>query len=169
MLAVQDDNGSVEGALSYVDATYFRAYHLDRGNNVSTYTDAQVESALVKATDYMDGRWSFIGQRSLPSQRTQWPRFDASDSDDQVRTGIPIEVKEAQCEYALVALTSRLDPNPTRDASGRGIKSKATTVGPISKEIVYDDSIPFSAPKYPVADQKLRRLVSSGGPWFERG
>jgi hypothetical protein len=165
---VQDDAGSVLDAVSYVTVAEFRAHHLARGTDVSTYTDSQVEAALTKATDYMDGRFGFIGEKPVTDQRTQWPRVNAIDVYDRLRSGIPLEVKEAQHEYAFIALTSELNPSPTRDATGRVIQSKSVVVGPIEKSITYAGSASFSLPKYPKADSRLRPVLSAGGLEFER-
>lgn len=151
---VQDDTGSVADANAYIDVAFFAAYHLDRGLTV-TGTTAEQQAAIVKATDYMDQRFTFIGEKPNQAQSTDWPRLDAEDSDDNLRTGVPVEVKEACAEYALIAQTSTLNPTPDRDSTGVQVQSREDTVGPITEKREYSGGASFTSPKYPVADQKL--------------
>lgn len=156
---VQNENGSQEGANAYVSADFFKAYHLDR-SNAYTASDAQIQAAIVKATDYIDTRFNFIGAKAYGRvQKTSWPRVDAFDSDGYSVDGIPGEIKNAVCEYALRALTSVLMADPSRDATGSAIQSKENTVGPITERITFATGAAYTLPKYPAAD---RRLVASG-------
>lgn len=161
-LLVQTDAG-IDGANSYVTVAEFRTYHADRGTDVAIYTDPQIEKALVKATDYLDERFHFVGDRIRPAQRTAWPRVSAVDDDGWPRVGIPAEVKEACHEYALIALTSELNLAPTLDASGRVVQSKTSTVGPITESVTYAAGAAFKMPKYPKADRRLSGLTESFG------
>lgn len=160
---VQNNQGSVAEANSYITVTEFKDYHKDRGNTYSAGTKA-IEQALVKATDYIDQRFRFIGEKPNQSQTTSWPRIDAEDRDDNLRTGIPLEIKEATAEYALVALTADLNPAPTRDDTGALVEGRVDVVGPIREERRYASAAAFSLPKYPQADHKLisTGLVVSG-------
>ena len=166
---VQNDQGSVTGANAYVDVAFFKAYHEERGNTFVD-DDEKIEQAIIKATDYLDHRFNFVGSRSQGrSQTTEWPRRDAWDVNEDLVNGIPVEVKEACCEYALIAQQMTLNPTPTRDASGAAIQAKSESVGPISRSVTYVGGAAFSMPKYPVADSRLKRtgLVISGGT-FQR-
>ena len=163
--SVQNDAGTVLNANAYITVAEFKSYHDDRGNSYGSPSpaDALIQKAIVKATDYVDARFSYIGDRSynLP---TEWPRLDAVDPTGYLITGIPPSVKEACAEYALRALTGSLLPDPQRDASGRIVDSYTKTVGPISKSVTFSSSSgSFSMPIYPVADQKLLKagLVNS--------
>jgi hypothetical protein len=163
-LLVQDDFGSVVGAVAYIDRLYLLDYFTARGIDLSSYTDEALEAAIVKATDYLDQRFQFVGFKARLEQRTKWPRIAAEDVDGWIRTGIPVEIKEATAEYARIALTVTLNPTPTRDASGALITSISKTVGPISKSVTFAGSGSFQLPSYPVADSRLKNsgLVSGG-------
>lgn len=163
-LLVQDDSGSVDGANAYVTAAFFDSYHLDRGNSLVGFTTEQREQAIVRATDYLDQRFRFIGDRTRVAQRTAWPRLSAEDADGNWRGGIPTEIKEACAEYALVALTQALNPTPTRDPTGVSVIAKSERVGPISEFTQYGDGGALALPSYPAADTRLRAsgLVVSG-------
>ena len=151
---LQDDSGSVDNANAYIDADYFKTYHNDRGNSFSSGT-GDIQKAIIKATDYLDHRFRYVGDRVRTAQRTSWPRLGAEDVNGQCRSGIPVEVKEAAAEYAFIALSQALNPAPDRDDTGRLVKSKREHVGPIEEETEYFSGA-LSLPEYPVADQRLK-------------
>ena len=164
--AVQNNEGTVVGANAYITVQEFKDYHTDRGVDVSDFDDQGIESAIVRATDYLDQRFIFVGGRRLGrDQTTEWPRSDARDRDRYYINDIPPEVKEACAEYALRALAAELNPDPERNASGVAVLSKSEAVGPISESVTFVGGAVFQMPKYPAADQKLVRagLVRSGG------
>jgi hypothetical protein len=155
-LLLQSDNGSVQGANAYIDKDFFTDYHTDRATLPDPAPeDEDIEAAIIRATDYVDRRWRFIGDKPRPSQRTSWPRLNAEDPDGNLRTGIPFEIKEATAEYALQSMTSGLDPTPTPDPSGKLVTSESKTVGPISKSVTYAASGASTFPSFPKADSKL--------------
>lgn len=155
-LIVQD--GSTPDANGYISVTFFRSYHEDRCNDISTFDTAGIEGAIIRATDYLDTRFRFVGEKTRSDQRTSWPRIDAEDNNDKVRFGVPFEVEEATAEYALIALSQVLNPNPTRDDTGQKVQATSEKVGPIEESITYTSGSSFQLPKYPVADQKLTAI-----------
>ena len=120
------------GANAYVTLAEFKAHHDDRGNNAyQTFTDADVQTAIVRATDYIDKRFGkrFRGFRQNKVQGLEWPRINAFDNDEFLYSDvdvIPRKLKMATSEYALRALNLKpLIPDPalpytTRDATGEG-------------------------------------------------
>ena len=165
-LTVQDNNGSVAGANAYITVQQFKNYHADRGADTSAFDDEAIEAAIIRATDYLDQRFNFVGKKRLGrDQTTEWPRSDAWDRDRYYINDIPPEVKEACAEYAMRALAAELNPDPERNASGVAVLSKSEAVGPISESVTFVGGAVFQMPKYPAADQKLVRagLVRSGG------
>jgi len=163
---VQDDTGTVTGANAYVTEAEFIAYAADRAMDHSAYVTADIEAAIVIATDYLDQRFRFVGERlSGFEQATEWPRVSAYDNHRNYVNGVPVQVKEACIEYAFRALSAVLNPDPTFDATGATVKSKTEKVGPIAEETVYVDGRPISMPRYPAADKKLTRagLTIRGG------
>ena len=165
---VQDDTGTVTGANAYVTEAEFIAYAADRAMDHSAYNSADIQVAIVKATDYLDQRFRFVGERlSGFEQPTEWPRASAYDIHRSYVNGVPTQVKEATIEYAFRALSATLNPDPTFDATGATVKSKAEKVGPISEETTYmgETQALISLPRYPAADKKLTRagLTLQGG------
>lgn len=163
---VQDDSGSVDDANAYIDVAYLDAYHDARGNAYTGSPDATAkEQAIVRATDYLDTRFNFVGGVWATSQTTAWPRFSATDSSGRIVSGIPPEVKEATAEYALRAIAGILVADPSRDATGNTVKSDFVKADVVESKIEYMDGGSFTMPKYPVADRKLSKagLTIRGG------
>lgn len=161
---VQGDT-PVAGANAYIDVAAFRAYWDDRGVATSpTYNDAAVQVAIVKGTQYLDLRFEYVGERLSREQELEWPRqFAYNDRGDFV-TGLPTAVKSAAAEYAYRALTTPLLADPSYDETGRPLKSREETVGPLSEKFEYEARGVFQMPDYPQADRILisRGLVRSG-------
>lgn len=174
-LIVQDDTGLVANANGYITVDYFKAYHDDRAgpDSYSNYDDEAIGRAIVKATDYVDNRFKYVGDRAHGTdvQETQWPRDIAFDSDGRQQTGIPTAVKRAVAEYTMRALTKALDPDPVMDPSGRKVQSLSQSVGEVSKAITYASGGALESPQYPAADRILRQsgLVAAGPGGFAGG
>lgn len=154
----------VAGANSYATVEAFRSYFADRGVDTTAHDDAAVQAALVKATQFLDVRFEYVGYRYENGQDLEWPRKLAyDDRGDHVR-GVPTAVVQATCEYANRALTSDLVSDPSRDASGQRVVSKSESVGPLSESVTYSQ-VGFEMPSYPIADRILirRGLVKGGG------
>jgi hypothetical protein len=150
----------VDGANAYVTVAFFDAYHGDRGSDVSALSTTEKEQAIVRATDYLDLRWQFIGERLTLQQTTAWPRRGAEDRDGFFRFDIPIEIQEACAEYALLSANGTdLNPIPDRDTTGQRVQQLSEKVGPISESRLFVAGSVFVLPVYPPAD---RKLLSSG-------
>jgi len=155
---VQNDAGSVADANSYLSVEDMQAYHASRGNSLGTATSDQLQQALVRATDHLDGRFTYKGQRlNGPTQATQWPRSCVYDRNGRGVYGIPRAVKEAIAEYALRALSNPLSPDPELSSTGARVQSTSNSVGPLSESVTYAQDGALALPEYPVADNKLRK------------
>ena len=109
----------VEGANAYIDVSYYRTHHSDRGNTAHTdFTDSDTSSAIIRASEYVDKRFGqmFVGLRKTKRQGLEWPRLDAFDADGYLLSGpddIPRNLEKAVAEYALRALICGvLAPDP---------------------------------------------------------
>lgn len=85
-------------------------YHDDRGNATWTGTDSVKETALLRASEYVDYQFrpSFPGYKAgLRSQTREWPRDWAYDEENNSIPSdeVPIEVERATYEAALRELT----------------------------------------------------------------
>lgn len=98
-------------ANSYASVAQADAYHSDRGNALWTGGATAKETALIRATQWIDGRYGsrWNGTRwKLRDQALDWPRVYAFDRDGTIIDGdtIPPEVIYATCEAALRELTT---------------------------------------------------------------
>lgn len=152
---VEDGSGDNE-ANAYITVEFFRDHHEDRGRATDDYVDGAVQSAIVKATDYVDQRFGtrYRGERKTLDQALEWPRIDAIDNDGyELGTDrIPRKLKMGVAEYALIVLGltgGELLPNPappfatvdedgnvTGGASGQAIRVREK-VGPLEEEVYY--------------------------------
>lgn len=148
-LKPQDNEGSVDAANSYADVATLRAYWDDRGVDLSSRTDEEVEVALVKATDFLDARYRWVGVQLRRAQGTQWPRGGVS----SYLKGLPPALVNATCLMANRAFTRELMPDPTFDPSGQKVTESTKKVGPIEVSLKFAESTGASltdaVPQYP--------------------
>jgi len=146
-----------DNANAYADVSFVDSYHSDRGNTAwATFAQADRESAVIRATDYIDKRFGkrFRGFRNSKEQALEWPRLNAFDDDGYLLSGadeIPRNLKEAMAEYALRALAYMVlapdpplpvpeqdmtDPTFTRetDVVTGEVTRKRDKVGPLEEE-----------------------------------
>jgi hypothetical protein len=136
----------------YVDVEGADAHHAALGQSDWPAADqAARESALRKATVYLDGRYRWVGLLSDLNQPLGWPRIGAYDSEGRYLTGIPDKLKKACAELARHALTEHL--SPPLDRGGRVVSE---TVGSVSMQ--YAEDAPAGR-TYPAVDLLLRGLV----------
>lgn len=171
---VQDPDAPLSTANAYISIAEFKAYHDDRGNDYSSSSDTEIEEAVVRATDYMDSRWTFAGAREDVDQSTECPRSGVYDP----RTGFevdhyPPELEEAAAEYALIALAGSLYAAPNIDTTGLKVKRSRKKVAVLDKETEYFQGGSSSNAwlGYPVADGKMKktRLLTSTRRTLGRG
>ena len=144
MTIVVEDGTQVNGANSYISVADADSYHTGMGNSAwLSLTEAQKESALLQATQYMVAiyrlRWQ--GLRVSPTQWLDWPRIGVILKDtasffvDQrlsytvPANVVPLVVTQACAILALKASTQDLAP----DLDPRTLVEK---VGPI--QVNYD-------------------------------
>ena len=111
--------GAVD-ANSYASVAQADAYHALRGNGTWAGATGLKEAALIRATQWLDGRYGhrWPGTRwKLRLQSLDWPRFDAADREGTIVEAdeIPLEVINATCEAALreLATPNGLSPDVT--------------------------------------------------------
>lgn len=163
----QNADGTVDGANAYVGVAALRDYWADRGVDLTAKTDTELEVAIVKATDYLDARYTYVGYQLRRLQGTQWPRGGLPTS---FLRGLPSALQNACCMLAQRALSGKpLMPDPKADPSGQKITETKVKVGPIETQKKFAEptgSNPNSvAPSYPEVDLMLRAagLTMSGG------
>lgn len=150
-LIVEDGTG-LFNADSYISVADADLRHTNFGNTawtVGTVTLAQKESALRKATAYMEQayrmKWQglprkprsgFASSDFLP-QALSWPRWDVwVDQYPVDPDSVPAEVKNACADLALRALTGDLNADLTQKVVREGVGSLATAYDPNSPQHV---------------------------------
>ena len=130
---------AVDTYLSVADAD---AYWLLRNDSVwSAATTAEKEAALVVATQYIDGAYSFIGEVTNYTQSLAFPRASLEIRSGNFKgvyyssTTIPPQIEAATAELALEALSGTLEPSQSR---GGAIKREKVDV----IEVEYMDFAP---------------------------
>lgn len=163
----QNADGTVDFANAYVDVAALRSYWDDRGVDLTAKTDAELQVAIIKATDYLDGRYTWVGYQLRKDQGTQWPRGGLPTS---FLRGLPLALRNACCLMAQRALAGKpLMPDPTFDPSGQKVTESSKEVGPIKVSTKFAEatggSPGASTPAYPEVDLMLKAagLTVSGG------
>jgi len=163
----QNADGTVEHANAYVSVAEMKAYWDDRGIDLSAKTDTELEVSIVKATDFLDSRYTWVGYQRHRLQGTQWPRGGLPSS---FLRGLPLALKNACCLMAQRALAGKpLMPDPTFDPSGQKVTGSTKKVGPIEVSLTFAEAVSgspgASVPAYPEVDLMLKAagLVMSGG------
>lgn len=137
ILIAQNDLGTITNANTYGTADEFIAYHKARGRSVAFDIEI-IEQSMLKAREYGDNRYHYKGVRlNGRSQTTEWPRDNVLDRDGNEVSGVPIEAKYAQFEYAYSAIEKELIPDVTYDESGYAVRSKRERVGLIEESTTY--------------------------------
>lgn len=197
MAFVEETGAGVAGANAYISTTFADTYHTDRGATAWLFsdtagsvaiTDAQKESAIIRATDHIDrvNGLRFKGCKQTDAQGLQWPRTGAYGPNGYTLLSVPSQLQRATAEYALRALLYGVltpDPppkGPRQDMSqgstipiygeGEGeltfVKEK---VGPLETEYHYNKDTAGSLARHPAADMLLRDLLLSRSTAIVRG
>lgn len=172
MAFLVEDGSGLANSNSYASLAYADAYFADRGVTAWTGSDSAKQQALIKATDYIETRFSlrFKGTmlQQLPLyQALSFPRTGIAEFANPVlgqANPLPNNLLKATCEYALRALTTVLAPDVVTDPSGYAINMSMKKVGPLEKSVHFQTS-PGSKREilrqYPAADMLLRGLLRS--------
>lgn len=160
-----EDGTGLPDANSYTNLAFADQYFLDRAVTTWTGADSVKQSALVRATDYVESRFKFAGDSFSETQSLFFPL--SSGTNDMITNlpiplPMPVKLLKAICEYAMRALTAELAPDPTVDATGQRVLSKSEEVGPIKEATTYQPGIFIFRP-YPAADLLLKSLLRSTG------
>ncbi len=124
-LIVQDATGTVAGANGYVSVADFRAWHADRGQTF-TQTDEEIEQAIVKATDYIDTRFTISGEQKADGQTTEFPRYGESDD------ALNVHVVTACIVFAAASMGEELWKT-TEEAAESNLQSHSEGTGPLTE------------------------------------
>jgi len=163
-----ETGAGLSDAVSYISAADAATYFAARGVDTWAESDAaEQEAALVRATSSLDswlrGRW--LGTKKTQTQALAWPRISAMGATTGVEdeegyelstTAVPVQVKQATCEIALIELTERF----IQQSVSKDNTIASESVGPIS--VSYRGDAPTTK-TYPHVEALLRGLASIGG------
>lgn len=138
MALVKETGSGLSNSNAYDDVAGVTAYLSDRGYTLTGTTPLQ-EAAIIKASDFLDSTYTWLGSRVSATQSMAWPRAGASDIAEGFSIAsniVPNAVKRAVAELAYkvtsgVILLQDLD---------RGGRLASVTVGPIS--VSYEPNSP---------------------------
>jgi len=139
MALVVEDGTGLTNANAFVSVVDFKAYCDERGHVYSTYTDAVIEQAAVRSTDYLSNSWPWDGFKlkergnAAGAQALAFPRTNLTDSKGYsvASDSVPIEVVSATCEVMLIEVANPGITTPTYTPHER-VKSEG--VGPLKVE-----------------------------------
>jgi hypothetical protein len=159
-IVAQNDQGTLINANSYIETSFADSYFSDRNNTTwSSAATADKETAIIKAWQYLDTAFRFAGYQATNTQNTEFPRYEIYNQRGNELTGIQVKLKNAQCEYALIALSQDLTINQT-PINTPTVKRKSQKVDVLSTEIEYDTSVGQQVKfNYPQADFWLKDFL----------
>lgn len=163
MAYVAEDGTGLANANALCDLAFADTYFADRGVTTWAGADALKQSALIRATDYVEGRWQgkWKGSEQFPDvQGLSFPRLYIGHDG-----AVPPDIKKAVAEYALRTLGGTpLAPDPVYDASGFMLTKAKEKVGPIETEYSYTEGGAAALIRaYPAADMLIRPFVRGNG------
>jgi hypothetical protein len=166
---VVETGEGLEDATSYASFAAYVSHFTDRGSPPAEL-QAAIEEALIRATDFVDLRYQFVGSKLTELQALQWPRAyayrarPAFDAHCVPVEGVPLEVERATIELAKRALAGELAPDPVVSTTGQTVVADRKKVGPIEVETSFVGSGPSAwVKRFPAVDKLLRDLVVSEG------
>lgn len=155
MPLIVETGSGLTNSNSFVAVADADTYWSDRNNSTwAAATTPAKTAALLEAAQFIEYTYRFIGQRVSSAQALAWPRYVEYYDDDYravASNSVPQRVKDAQCELALEALSSRL-----LASQERGGRVQSESVGPLSTS--YFEDAP-AAKQYPFVDRILADLV----------
>ena len=157
MTLVVETGDGLSNATSYISVADADSYFSDRNNSAwAALTTAQKEAGLLYATTTLDTQYKWDGYKKTSTQALDWPRISAEDGNgDLVENQVPVKIKQACCELALLHQTGAL--NSTFDRGGSVKREKVGSV-----EVEYFDGAP-AGKTYPFIDNLVAEYQSSGG------
>ena len=167
-IIIQDEEGTVTDANSYVDVSYADDYFSLRGSTSwNDLTTSQKEVCLIKSFDYLESNYSYKGNRLTKVQNTSFPRKSIC-VDGVLVVGIPQLLKKAQCELSVLASYQDLDNNFNYDDYKGYLASESIElVGAIKESQTYENSsfaiTPYTIKYFNSAEKYIKPLTLSTG------
>ena len=123
-------------ANSYITVAEYEAFWTERNVNLSHSTAAK-EAELVKAADYINREYAFVGERQFRYQGMAWPRLTGvilvKDWPIDPDT-VPQDIKDAQAELAYII---NQGTNVFATVEGGAKVREKNKAGPVETEVEY--------------------------------
>lgn len=169
---VLEDGTGLSNSNVYASLAACTEYHRLLGNDI--WADADVNDqcvSLLRATAYIDQRWTFQSVTAEETQALEFPRYILySRNGVDVSEEVPPEIFQATCEYALQVLGDGsviVELSPTPDQSEpQSITYQREKVGTLEEETHYDSDYGLRVQiSYPKADRIIKKsgYLSGGG------
>lgn len=158
-LNVQDYTGEVSDANAYISLADAKALFTARGLT-TTASDDEISAAIISATEYIDLRFDFTGDRLYEDQTTEFPRYAEEDED-----ALNEYIVKACGLYAYEALTASLWRTEAETDEAR-ILSKTEGVDKASESVTYSGALKSAQFKtFPLIDTIVNKcgFVKSAG------
>lgn len=159
---VQDPDNPTSTSNAYISVQYFKDYCDGRGYDYSALNDTEIEQAIVRATDFMDARWTYEGHRYDDDQSTEVPRGNVWDEHGLYLDGFPDPFEDACCEYTKIDAIDGLDLMPnnvTNTAPGQLTYERKRVEGAVEREFHYHPNKGYgssSYPSWPIPDRMMK-------------
>lgn len=139
MALIVEDGTGLTNANAFISVAYFKAYCDARGHDYSAYSDTQIETGIVRSTDFMSNSWRWDGFKlhgrgnAAGEQALAFPRTGLVDGEGRSvpYDEVPREVKDATSEVVRVELATPGIMTPSYTPHER---VKSEKVGPLAQE-----------------------------------
>jgi len=142
------------GTNAYISLADFKAWALERNRDISAYTDAQIDGAIVESSvDYINVQYRFKGDKIDEAQALALPT-------DEVVIG---DIKAAAALAAWLTLQGRLFVDPAEVSANGAIAAESSGVGSLRESITYRGGSTLYYSSATRIDDLLRQFTISGG------
>lgn len=123
---IVEDGTGLSDANSYVSVEFADDYFSARG--VSEWSACEnKEQILVKSTDFIDSIYQWKGKKEFENQALRFPRVELRDYEGAEIKGIPLCLKQAVCDAALLVINGT-ELFQTKNENGSVVSETITTL-----------------------------------------
>lgn len=125
---VVETGEGLNDADSYVGIEFADDYFSARGvEGWGALTAEQKERSLIRATDFVDNIYQWLGKKASASQSLRFPRVNLFDYEGNAVEGVPKCLKQAVCDAAVLA-SSGTELFQTKNENGDVVSETITTL-----------------------------------------
>lgn len=151
-------------ANSYITVAEYEAFWTERNVNLA-HSNATKEAELVKAADYINREYAFVGERQYRYQGMAWPRLTGvilvKDWPIDPNT-VPQDIKDAQAELAYII---NQGTNVFATVEGGAKVREKNKAGPVETEVEYTNF--RETPRFVAIEGLLSPYTVYGGAQFK--